>query len=483
MKRTLALALLVCASCFAGYAVFKSFHRPKYVFINETDDHRHDLALKMSLKAAESRSSVENALILIKELPPGFDIQRAGTELFRRWQIGKMRGGRGVLFLYSEKENLFKIEVGYAMEGVFPDALCHRLEQAAQTYMLSEVPQDFLSELIITMNLRAMSEKSDEPEPTGTRPEWLNAKFLSGGAGIREKGYRKTLADYEEAVRSLPVANLRRFKPSEDVDETMRRYLQSLELGIGDPRLPLLTEGSRIFRGIVPRSQEQQRRVYDYFEKSMPFEILREGELALAVFKPGIVANLPVVLRHGTDGLWYVDEPKAWTWFHRFEDGGVDFFPKYDDDVFLPDLRRMRQPNANKPIYRGRVATPSPEPYPFSLEMRVHDLERRIQKDPKNSRLYAELGDLYLFEVDWISRSLELFERAAALAPDRLDYRWRLYDLYLNDSQAEKMLDTLQFIADRSPRDAEVQSWNRFYKGIYSIGRGEFPPTSAKAFQ
>jgi hypothetical protein len=43
-----------------------------------------------------------------------------------------------------------------------------------------------------------------------------------------------------------------------------------------------------------------------------------------------------------------------------------------------------------------------------------------------------------LFEVNWISRSLEMFDRAAAIAPERLDYQWRLYDLYLNNSQADK---------------------------------------------
>jgi hypothetical protein len=32
----------------------------------------------------------------------------------------------------------------YALEATFPDALCRQLEDAARTYMLSEVPQDFI---------------------------------------------------------------------------------------------------------------------------------------------------------------------------------------------------------------------------------------------------------------------------------------------------------------------------------------------------
>ena len=86
-------------------------------------------------------------------------------------------------------------------------------------------------------------------------------------------------------------------------------------------------------------------------------------------------------------------------------------------------------------------------PYPFLLAGAVAERERAIRARPTDARLYASLGELYLFEVNWISRSLEMFERAAAIAPDRLDYQWRLYDLYLNNSQADRALATLKGLA------------------------------------
>jgi hypothetical protein len=43
--------------------------RPHYVFVNETGDHDHDLAFEMSLKLAEKRSGIENALVLLPRLP------------------------------------------------------------------------------------------------------------------------------------------------------------------------------------------------------------------------------------------------------------------------------------------------------------------------------------------------------------------------------------------------------------------------------
>jgi len=96
--------------------------RPRYVFVNETDDHVHDLAFKMSLKFAEKRSSIENALIVLKRLPPGRTIEQVAVDLFGRWQIGRDRAGRGILYLYSEQENRLKIEVSYGLESLFPDA-------------------------------------------------------------------------------------------------------------------------------------------------------------------------------------------------------------------------------------------------------------------------------------------------------------------------------------------------------------------------
>jgi len=454
--------------------------RPRYIFVNETDDHAHDLAFKMTIKLAEKRSGVESALVLLKRLPPGRTIEQVATDLFERWQIGRQRAGRGILYLYSEQENLFKIEVSYELEALFPDALCHELESAAQTYMLSEIPQDFVSELLITMNLRARD--GADGQGTGWQPPpWLKEVRLSGGGGVRAKGYRRSLEDYQAAVRQLPRANVDAFEPAADPDKTVRRYLESLQLGLGDPQLPLLTEGSQVFRLIVPRSQAQQLRVFSFYDRAMPYRLVRLDGWALAVFRPG-VPNLPIVLRRGDGGRWLVDEPKAWTYFHRYEDG-IDFLPKYDDLIFLPALRQLGVPNARNPIYRGRVRTPPAQAYPFSLAAALAARERAIRDRPNDHRLYAAAGELYLFEVNWISRSIELFERAAALAPDRLDYQWRLYDLYLNNSQADKALATLKCLAERLPKDRQVQDWHRFFQAEYDFKPGEFAAATTVAAQ
>jgi hypothetical protein len=439
--------------------------------INETGQHDFDLAFRMSLKLAEGKSGIENALVLMNALPPSKSIEEVATDIFTAMHIGARRNGRGILYLYSVRENLLKIEVSYALEGEIPDAYCHRLEEAAKTYMLSEVPQDFISELIITTNLRGMGSRD---LGSAAVPQWLRGEFLSGGGGALARGYTRTLADYQSAIRNMPPEDLAKYEPSSDAEESLRRYLASMAGGIGDPRLPLLTEGSRIFRVIVPRNEEQQLRISASFQSAGVDRTLYMGSLGLAVPRSG-GSNLPVVLRRGSDNLWYVDEAKAWSYFHRFEDN-TNFFVKYSDNPFLPALRSQHLAGMESAIYGTHARTPTSPAYPFALSDAVQAGEAKILAAPGAADNYAELADLYLFEINWLTRALELYEKASALAPEDLAYRWRLVDLYLNTSRAEKMLFELKFLAERLPADQQTQDWYRAYKKTYDFGNTEVRP-------
>jgi hypothetical protein len=467
MKRGLILICIALVVAAVGWQHYAKPHRAQFVLINDTGQHEYDLAFKMSLKLAERKSGIENALVLLASLPPSKTIEQTAAELFTQLQIGARRGGRGILYLYSAKENLMKIEVSYALEGDIPDIYCRQLEEAAKTYMLSEVPQDFISELIITTNLRGAGTKSAAGQPS--RPKWISGDFLSGGGGALVRGYGKTLSDYEGAIRRLPEVELTQSLPASDANVSVERYLSSLAAGIGDPRLPLLTEGSRLFRAIVPRDGAQQERIGEFFRTAAPYRLIFAGDLALAVPQPNH-SNLPLVLRRGTDNLWYVDEAKAWTYFHRFEDN-VNFFVKYSDNPFLTALRELKAPNMDHAIYGEYVGTPALHAYPYSLSTAIKIQEDKIREAPKEAANHAALGDLYLFEANWLSRAIGSYETASALNPAELSYRWRLMDLYLNASRVDKMLAELKFLSEHLPGDRQAQEWYRYYKKEYDFGR------------
>ncbi|HEY2340149.1 MAG TPA: hypothetical protein VGH75_06455, partial [Steroidobacteraceae bacterium] len=190
--------------------------------------------------------------------------------------------------------------------------------------------------------------------------------------------------------------------------------------------------------------------------------------LVIAVPQPNH-SNLPIVLRRGTDGMWYVDEAKAWAYFHRFEDD-VNFFVKYSDNPFIGDLRALNLPHMERAIYEGRVGTPALAPYPSSLAQAIEAIDAKIRMVPQDAANYAALGDLYLFEANWISKAIAAYEQAAALDSSEPAYHWRLVDLYMNASRADKMLAELQYLAEHLPADSQTRDLYRYYKKEYDFG-------------
>jgi hypothetical protein len=438
--------------------------RPRFVLINQTAQHDYDLALRMSLKIAEDKSGIENALVLLDALPPGQSIEQAAADAFTRLRVGARRHGRGILYLYSRRENVLKIEVSYDLEPHITDLYCRRMEDAAKAYMLSELPQDFLSELIITTNLQGMSTKAEADVPAA--PDWYVGGFLSGGGGAQVRGYRNDLSELEQAIERMPAHSEALLQPSTDPDESVRRYLASLDAGLGDPRVPLLTQGSAAFRAIVPRNAAQQRRIFAYFQAASPYRLLVQADFAIAAPQPGH-SNLPIVLRRGTDRLWYIDEVKSWMWFHRFEDS-TDFFVKYADNPFMRPLKKMGWPHMDRPVYEHDVATPRPPAYPYPLKETLRTLEREAKENPADARTQAALGDFYLFEIGWQRKAIEQYELASRIEPGNATFRWRLVDLYLNASRAQDFLAELKWLADAQPGDRDLRRKYDFYAKGYA---------------
>jgi hypothetical protein len=120
-------------------------------------------------------------------------------------------------------------------------------------------------------------------------------------------------------------------------------------------------------------------------------------------------------------------------------------------------------------VYGNHVGTPRPPAYPLTLTAAVQTGEAKIRAAPAVAANYADLADLYLFEMNWLTRALELYEQAAALSPENLTYRWRLVDLYLNTSRADKMLAELKYLTLHLPGDKQTQDWYRAYAQAYDF--------------
>ena len=82
------LAILAVGISALAWHQLRAPQRPHYVLINETAEHDFDLAFRMSLKLAEEKSGIENALVLLDSLPPSTTIEQAAADLMSRMRIG-----------------------------------------------------------------------------------------------------------------------------------------------------------------------------------------------------------------------------------------------------------------------------------------------------------------------------------------------------------------------------------------------------------
>ena len=72
-------------------------------------------------------------------------------------------------------------------------------------------------------------------------------------------------------------------------------------------------------------------------------------------------------------------------------------------------------------------------------------------------------------EANGLSKAIASYETASALAPAGVAYHWRLVDLYLNASRADKMLAQLRYLAEQLPTDSQTRDWYRYYKRAYDF--------------
>jgi hypothetical protein len=440
--------------------------------VNETADRKHDRALQMSARYFQETTGINLGIVFLRQLPPLTTIERHADELFTRLGLGRRTDGKALLFLWSEKERQFKIEVSYDLEGVFPDALCKRLEEGARTFMLSTSPyarRDFIVELNVTMKLRYLeygkSSGIDTVAVPVQGPRYVG-NYLAGGAGVVGRGYSSALEQVQNELKPLSPERARDLQPGRTPEETIERYLSSLELGIGDPGIPLLTEASRYFRMDKPHAPGYLQRIRAYIAKAGPYTLAQKDDLAVARYRLGAPV-MPIFLRRDAHGLWRVDEPKAWATVHLFQDGSHRL--KYLNAAYAFGIEHP--PNYPKPwsLFMSKSIPPPLLPVGADLKAEVARAEAAVRAEPRNVEAWIALANLLHFEMFWLQPAEAVYERIVALAPERTDMRWRMIDIYQMTSDVEGQNREWCAILKRDPGDSLARwhyKWFRtsFYK-------------------
>ena len=83
--------------------------------------------LNSRMEALKASNGAELAVVTVKSLQGG-EIDDFAQKLFAQWGIGQKGKDNGVLLLIAVEDRKVRIEVGYGMEGVLPDAKTGRIQ-------------------------------------------------------------------------------------------------------------------------------------------------------------------------------------------------------------------------------------------------------------------------------------------------------------------------------------------------------------------
>jgi tetratricopeptide (TPR) repeat protein len=238
----------------------------------------------------------------------------------------------------------------------------------------------------------------------------------------------------------------------------------SLELGIGAPRIPLLTEGSVYFRMEKPHAPGYLQRVRRYQANSSPYRIVRQGDLAAVIFQPRSPV-LPILLRRDDKGMWFVDEPAAWAAFHLYEDGSSQL--KYANSAFAFARTGGNHGEGRSALYEAMATAPALIPIPFDLKALIRRAEGDIYRNPADSSAYLRLAELLHFEAYWIEAAAPLYDKVLSMDPHRSELRWRLIDIYRNSADADGQERQFKALLKANPNDRLAQWYYDWFKKFY----------------
>ncbi|WP_371347913.1 YgcG family protein [Ancylobacter sp. IITR112] len=142
-------------------------------------------ALEAKLAAQEARSTDQFVVATVPSLE-GTSVEDYANRLFRFWKLGQADKNNGVLLLVAPNERRVRIETGYGLEGVLPDAVASTIIQTAILPAFRE--GDFAGGIekgagavIEVLNLdpeEAKARASTGAEPEMSAEDWAHLVFI-----------------------------------------------------------------------------------------------------------------------------------------------------------------------------------------------------------------------------------------------------------------------------------------------------------------
>lgn len=122
LPRTFSIAVLLSALQVATLAADFPNHTGYVSDFSNVLSQEARTSLEELLRKTEAETRAEIAVAIVPSLD-GRTIEEYASGMFKKWGIGKEKADNGVLVLVALNEREVRIEVGYGLESVLPDAL------------------------------------------------------------------------------------------------------------------------------------------------------------------------------------------------------------------------------------------------------------------------------------------------------------------------------------------------------------------------
>jgi uncharacterized membrane protein YgcG len=134
--------------------------------------------LNQQIKQLEERDSVQVALVLVKKLPEGMEIEDYAREIGRQWHAGI--GRRGLVYVVSISQHKQRLEVAANLEGIIPDVTARTMTDSLKPLLRTGDYGGAMKNLVmwITVALENNTGSGEAMDSAG-----ITAQSDGGGAG------------------------------------------------------------------------------------------------------------------------------------------------------------------------------------------------------------------------------------------------------------------------------------------------------------
>lgn len=145
-----------------------------------------ETAITEKLATLESQTGDQLVVVTLNSLQDR-EIEDYGYQLGRAWGIGKSENDSGALLIVAPNERKVRIEVGYGLEGVLPDAVASTIVQTAilPAFRAGDYPAgidkgaDAIIEILNLDPVEAEARARRAADPPLTAEDWIALLFFA----------------------------------------------------------------------------------------------------------------------------------------------------------------------------------------------------------------------------------------------------------------------------------------------------------------